>query len=557
MIKSVRVISSLILAAAVFGGATLLLSGCGRKPAATQSASSGGRKILYYKSTMMAGETSKHPGKDSMGMEMVPVYAKGAASTPAAAPKTGGAAQSTPSGKGKILYYKSTMIPGQISQHPGKDSMGMDMVPVYANQSGTPSNPDEVAVDPVTMQDMNVATAPVLSGPLTRTVRTVGYVDYNEPALADVTTKFKGWIERLYVTYTGQLVRRGAPLFTIYSPELYSAEVEYLLADGSGTNTDSATRELGASALTKLRFFDISEAQIAELKKTRRPSKTLTIDAPITGFAITKNIVEGTMVGAGTVIYRLADLRTIWVYAEVYEQDLPYVQLGQAATMTLSYLPGRTFHGRLTYIYPTVNAVARTAKVRLEFKNPDYSLKPGMFANVTLTARVAPSVVLVPDSAVLRSGERNTVFVALPGGKFDPRTVKLGLAAANDYDQVLSGLKPGERVVTSGQFMLDSESQLQEAIQKMLAAPKTAGTNAPSTGTSPAAPPAAATNSSGGMNMPRTNMPEMKRPALSRNSAATDLTAPRPTRTNMPGGMNMPGVDMPGTNMSAPSEESH
>ena len=182
---------------------------------------------------------------------------------------------------------------------------------------------------------------------------------------------------------------------------------------------------------------------------------------------IEKDVVQGQMVDAGMKLYRLADLGIVWVFAQVYEQDLPYVQLGQEATVKLSSLPDREFRGRVTYVYPNVDEKTRTARVRLEFENPGYFLKPGMFVSVQITSELEPSVLLVPDSAVLRSGEKNTVFVALPGGKFDPRTVALGPEAENDMYEVVSGLQAGERVVTSGQFMLDSESQLREAIQKM------------------------------------------------------------------------------------------
>lgn len=222
------------------------------------------------------------------------------------------------------------------------------------------------------------------------------------------------------------------------------------------------------SARLKLKFLDISDEQIAELEKTREPKKTLRLNAPRDGFVIEKEAVEGMMVEPGMKLYRIANLTTIWVYAEIYEQDLPFIKLGQEALVSLSYLPDRQFRGRVTYIYPTVDEHTRTAKVRLELDNPKYFLKPGMFARVELHAELAPSVLLVPDMAVLRSGDRNTVFVALEGGRFEPRKVTLGSRAENDQYQVLSGLKEGERVVLSGQFMLDSESQLREAIQKML-----------------------------------------------------------------------------------------
>lgn len=366
----------------------------------------------------------------------------------------------------KVKYYKSTMLPGEVRQTPGKDSMGMDMVPVYENEAADESS--AITIDPVTIQNMSIRTSEVVRGPLRRTIRTVAIIDYNEPSLVDVTTKFKGWIEKLYVDATGQQVHRGEPLFEIYSPELYSAEVEYLIALNSPTNTLREGAGLKFSSLTKLKYFDISDEQIAELEKTRQPRKTLRILSPSDGFVVEKMAVEGQMVEPGMKIYRLADLSLVWVYAQIYEQDLVYIKLGQEAVMKLSYLPGRQFRGRVTYIYPNVDEKTRTARVRMEFHNPGFFLKPGMFASVAITSELEPSVLLAPDSAILRSGEKNTVFVALEGGRFDPRTVTLGPQAENDQYQVISGLNEGEKVVTSGQFMLDSESQLREAIQKMI-----------------------------------------------------------------------------------------
>ena len=381
---------------------------------------------------------------------------------------TGGAAASAGSGERKILHYKSTMVPGEVSETPGKDSMGMDMEPVYDDEAAV-ADASTISIDPVTIQNMGIRVGFVTNGPLRRVIRTVGTIDYNEPALADVTTKFKGWIEKLYVDATGQLVMRGDPLFEIYSPELYSAQTEYLLTLSGAQAADQASRNaLLESAELKLKFFDISDEQIAELRKTRQPKKTLRVGAPIDGFVTEKMAVEGMMTEAGMKLYRLADLGLVWVYAEVYEQDLPFIQLGQEALVRLSYLSDRQFRGRVTYIYPTVDQKTRTARVRMEFHNPGYLLKPGMFANVELRADLAPSALLVPDMAILRSGEKNTVFVALDGGNFEPRTVALGPRAEDDMYQVLSGLSEGERVVTSGQFMLDSESQMREAIQKML-----------------------------------------------------------------------------------------
>lgn len=404
------------------------------------------------------------------GMKLTPIrkQASGAGGTPAT------------SGERKIKYYKSTMNPGEVKPGPGKDSMGMDMVAVYEDEAAAAES-SAIAVDPVTTQTMGIRTATVTHGPLRRAIRTVGAIEYNETALADVTTKFKGWIEKLYVNATGQLVMKGDPLFEIYSPELYSAQVEYLLATDPTNKAGAGNDALKTSALTKLKFFDISDEQIAELEKTRKATKTLRIVAPQDGFVADKMVVQGQMVDAGMKIYRLADLGLVWVQAQIYEQDLVYLKLGQEATVTLSYLNDREFRGRVTYIYPNVDEKTRTAKVRMEFHNPGYFLKPGMFATVQVMSELEPSALLVPDMAVLRSGEKTTVFVALDGGKFDPRTVTLGPQAEGDMYQVLTGLSEGERIVTSGQFMLDSESQLREAIQKMLK-PKEAIAKAPTAG---------------------------------------------------------------------------
>jgi len=379
--------------------------------------------------------------------------------------------QETPAAEAQL--YTCGMHPQVIQNKPGNCPIcGMKLTPVRTQGGG---ESQLITIEPVTEQDMNIHTATVTRGPLRRVVRTVGVVDYNEGGLAEVTTKSKGWVEKVYVDATGQQVHRGEPLFEIYSPELYSAQREYLLAL-EGTNAPGGPA-LKASARTKLKFFDISDEQIAELERTREPRKTLRTVAPQDGFVIEKLVVEGQMVDSGLKLYRLADLGLVWVQAQIYEQDLPFIKLGQEATVTLPYLPDREFRGRVTYVYPNVDEKTRTARVRMEFHNPGYFLKPGMFATVQVLSELAPSVLLVPDMAILRSGERYTVFVALEGGKFEPHTVTLGPQAENDTYEVLSGLAEGDRIVTSGQFLLDSESQLREAIQKM-SGPKAAATSA-------------------------------------------------------------------------------
>jgi RND family efflux transporter MFP subunit len=502
--KTVNLVSVFVVTLALTGGAAFFLTGCDRSHAA--SAGQDANKTLYT-CGMHPQVVQDKPGNCPIcGMKLTPIR------------KQAGTAKSgptTPSGERKIKYYKSTMTPGEVKPGPGKDSMGMDMVPVYEDEAAAAES-QQIAIDPVTTQNMGIRTATVTRGPLRRSVRTVGVIDYNETTLADVTTKFKGWVEKLYVNATGQLVMRGDPLFEIYSPELYSAQREYLLAIEQGTNAPGGAA-LRTSALTKLKFFDISDEQIAEMEHSGQPQKTLRILAPQDGFVIDKMVVGGQMVDPGMKIYRLGDLGLVWVQAQIYEQDLAYIKLGQEATVTLSYLPDREFRGRVTYIYPNVDEKTRTARVRMEFHNPGYFLKPGMFATVQVASELDPAVLLIPDMAILRSGEKNTVFVALEEGKFEPRTVTLGPQAENDNYQVLSGLKEGERIVTSGQFMLDSESQLREAIQKMLEPKKQLGETAPTT--------TQGTNTMAGHAMDHEAMPGMSKESMPATAQSVEPTA--------------------------------
>ena len=359
--------------------------------------------------------------------------------------------------------YTCSMHPQVAQDHPGDCPIcGMPLTPV--REASAASAPGLIAIDPVTIQNMGLRTGLVRKGPLRRTIRTVATVAYDETSLAEVSTKFRGWLEKMSVSAVGQQVHRGDPLFEIYSPDLLSAQAEYLVAlDNSSVSLPG----LQASSAVRLRFFDISDDQIAELQKTRQPHKTLRINAPRDGTVVLKSAVEGQMVEAGQPIYRIADLGLVWVQAQVFEQDVPFLRLGQEAQVTLSYLPDRRFRGRVAFIYPAVDEKTRTVQVRMEFHNPGYFLKPGMFATVELTAELAATALLVPDSAVLRSGARDTVFVARDGGTFEPRTITLGPRGVDDCYQVLRGLAEGERVVVSGQFLLDSESQLREALVKM------------------------------------------------------------------------------------------
>lgn len=344
----------------------------------------------------------------------------------------------------------------------------------------TPIDPSkftgEVSISPLIVQNIGVRIAPVTEGPLVKTIRTVGSIDYDETKVRDVNIKINGWIEKLHVDYLGAEVERDDPLFELYSPELYSAQEEYLLA---WRNRDKVGADfvpeaaIGAASLldaarTKLEYFDITEQQIAALQKSDKPAKTMTIRSPHTGVVIMKHANEGMKVNPGMQVYRIADLSKVWTMVTLYEQQLPFVTVGQAAVMTLPYIPGQTFEGKVIYVYPYLETKTRQVKVRLEFDNPNMLLKPGMFVNVELRGTLAKKTTLAPRSAVIDTGERTVAFVSLGEGKFEPRDVQLGPETENGRVQILDGLKPGEMVVTSGQFLIDSEAKMREALAKMI-----------------------------------------------------------------------------------------
>ena len=423
----------------------------------TDKGTSKERKILFYRDPMNPQNTSPTPKKAPDGMDFIPVYGDEGAT----------------SGEKKIAYYKDPMHPWFTSDKPGKaPDCGMDMVPVYEGESDVKG----IKIDPVVVQNIGVKTEEVRRRALTKTIRAVGKVTYDETKLYNVNTKIMGWVESLYVDYTGKAVKKGDHLLDLYSPDLVNTQQEYLLAlryrgqlqESSVEEAKRGADELVQTVKRRLLYWDISPEDIEEIEKTGTPKKVMTIHSPADGIVMEKMVVNGQNIMAGMTLYKIADLSDVWVLADVYQYELPWVKLNQDAEVELSYLPGKVFKGRITYIYPFLSEETRTVKVRIEVPNPsgEIVLKPDMYATVKIKSPQVINAVAVPDQAIIRSGERNIVVVSLGGGYFDPREVKLGVTG-DSYVQILEGLKEGERIVTSSQFLIDSESNLKAAISQM------------------------------------------------------------------------------------------
>jgi RND family efflux transporter MFP subunit len=356
------------------------------------------------------------------GMDLVPKKV-GGSGEPAA---DGPADTAKADGKGKIKYWVAPMDPTFISDKPGKSPMGMDLVPVYEDEAK--STGTTVSIDPVVVQNMGVRVATAERAPIARRVRTIGTVDVAESLVSVVNLRYSGWIERIFVNETGVKVRKGQRLFSVYSPELVSAQEEYLLAIRSSGKDSPLTR----SARNRLAFWDLSNKQIAGIEARGKALRTLTVVAPRTGYVLHKNVVQGARVEAGHDLYRIGNLDKIWVNADVYEFDAPWVGLGDPATMELSFQQGKTYDGKVSFIHPTLNMKTRTLTVRLEFDNPGLQLKPGMFATVEIDSQRKADVLTVPTEAIIRSGTRQIVFVTPELGRYEVRKITTGLIGDDD-----------------------------------------------------------------------------------------------------------------------------
>jgi len=391
----------------------------------------------------------------------------GTAATAGAAGQEQGLAEKAKSVPQKKTMYRSTMMPSEVSDKPGKDSMGMEMVPFEVEESGTIAEVGgriQVKISAERQQLIGIRTAAVKSQPIHKLIKAVGRVDYAEPNISIVNLKFDGWVEKLFVNSTGRPVRKGEPLFDIYSPELVSAQQEYLIALKAGATLGDASSLLN-SAREKLRLWDITDKQVEELGRTGRFKKTVTVYSPGPGIVVEKNVLQGQKIMAGENLYKIADLSRVWILGEIYEYELPFIKTGQEAKISLSYYPGESFAGKIIYIYPYLKPETRTNQVRIEVANPGFKLKPEMFANLEIHVDYGTRLT-IPADAVLDAGVSKIVFVAKGGGYFEPREVKLGVRGEDVYE-VLGGVSDGESVVTSANFLIDSESSLKAALSRM------------------------------------------------------------------------------------------
>jgi len=452
----------LTLAALVVAGLGFASAACRRTPAAPGSVTA---KAQYH-CPMHPTFVSDRPGECRIcGMKLVPMEA------------------ASPAPAGPVLYYRSPMDPSVHSTTPAKDSMGMDFVPVYAEDVAPASDVSgraALTLSPERRQILGVRSEVIRRVPRRRVIRTVGQVTVDERRLHHIHTKYEGFVEHLHVDFIGKFVKRGEPLLSIYSPELVATQQEYLLAYRAqkrlGESGIPSVAQGGVDLLEatrqRLLFWDIRPSDIAAIEKTGQVMRTLDLYSDISGYVVQKMAVHGMRITPADTLFDVADLSELWVLADVYESDLPSVRMGMEAELSVPYLPGQKWRGPVTYVAPTVEEKTRTVKVRVEVKNRGEALKPGMFADVLLESDLGPGLV-VPDNAVINAGQRLLVFLDREGGRLEPREVQTGARIGEGFE-VLSGLAEGDRVVTSANFLVDSESSLKAALASLAPSPTTA-----------------------------------------------------------------------------------
>ncbi len=373
-----------------------------------------------------------------------------------------------------IKYWRAPMDPDYVSDKPGKSPMGMDLIPVYEEEQPEVTG---IRVDPSFLQNFAIRTAVVEKGTIPVEIRTIGTLGYNEKKIVSINTKFEGWIEKAHVNYMGEAVRKGQVLFEIFSPTLVTTQKEYLaaidyldkLSTGGTQDAIDRARSLVQSSRERLRFWDITDEQIDALRASGSITRTLKIFSPVSGLVIDKmgDSLEGMKLTPGMNVYKLADLSTVWAEMEVFEHQIQFIRPGLRAAITVDAFPGRRWTGKIQYLNPTMNPQTRTLKAFVEIRNPNWKLRPEMYANIEIQVPAVSGAVRVPNEAILHSGERSVVIVQKGPGVFDAREVSLG-SIGGGFREIRQGLQAGETIVTSSQFLIDSESNLKEAISKML-----------------------------------------------------------------------------------------
>lgn len=498
--KAIKGIGLVAVVVAAFAGGYVYKAVKGRSAGSAEKAS---RKVLYWVDPMHPAYKSDKPGiAPDCGMKLEPVYADGGAPAPTNAER-------------KVLYYRDPKDLNFKAQQPGLNpETGNELEPVYADDPST-MPPGTVQITPEKQQLIGVKYGQVEMSGGSRTIRAVGKVTIDETRIEHVHTKVEGWIDQVFVDFTGKLVKKGDPLLTIYSPDLLASQRELLLAaKAKNLMQNSAlpaafdqSESLLQAARRRLELWDLTEAQINQVLQTGQPIKNITLYSPATGYITDRKAFPQLKIMPDTDLYTIVDLSRVWIMADVFEYEATNIRLGEAARVSLQALPGRTFNARIDYLQPQVDPMTRTLKVRLNMDNPGLMLKPDMYADVEFRETL-PSKLTVPAEAVLDAGERKTVFIDRGNGFFEPRQVKTGGRDGNRI-QILSGLSGGERIVVSGNFLIDSESQMKAAAAGMggMAGMPGMTTTKPTSPEAPATPAKAPAGKPGAKEMP--DMPGM------------------------------------------------
>lgn len=470
--KALKLVSVILLLAATFGAGYLLRA---TRPASTVDAAPQ-RRVLHYVDPMHPAYTSDKPGiAPDCGMALVPVYAD---------------ELRTPGRAGQALYYRDPQEPSYIAEQPGiNPATGRPLEPVYA-PTAPDAPPGAIQISPDRQQLIGVKFVTVESGGATRTIRTVGKVVADETRVGHVHTRIDGWLEKVYVDFTGAAVKAGQPMLTIYSPEMLASQQELLLAaharDVMLKNPLASAAQQGeslfAAARRRLQLWDLSEDQIDQVLQTGQPIRSITVAAPMSGIVTARNAFPNQKVTPDSDLYTITDLSHVWIMADVFESDIADIRSGDSALVTFSNSATPPIHASVNYIQPQVDPTTRTLQVRLDTSNPNLRMKPDMFVNVEFKASAATQLT-IPNDAVLDTGDRQTVFVDRGDGYLEPRQVTIG-ERLGERVTIVDGLQAGDRVVASGTFLIDSESQLRAAAS---------GLGVPATPTTPPPPPTAGT----------------------------------------------------------------